>query len=76
MDVRSFERDKIQITAAEVDVPGVSVAVSAKEEGKRFLLEVTLGTEVPKGRLDGKITLRTTSASKPVVEVPLRATVI
>lgn len=74
--IRSFDPAGIQVTSAETDVPGVKVEVVSVEEGKRFNLLVTLTPEVPKGAFDGTITIHTTSATKPVVEVPLRGTAI
>jgi hypothetical protein len=75
MILRSFDPAGIEVTSATSDVPGVKVEVSPIEEGKRFNLVVTLLPDMPKGKVEGMITIRTTSESKPVVEVPLKATV-
>jgi Protein of unknown function (DUF1573) len=74
--VRSFDPAGIQVTSAETDVPGVRVEVTSIEEGKRFALNVTFTPAMAKGDFSGTITLRTTSAITPVVEVPLRGTAI
>ena len=76
MIVRSFDPAGIEVTSAETDVPGVQVEVTPIEVGKRFALHVTLTPAMAKGDFNGTITLRTTSATKPVVEVPLRGTAI
>lgn len=76
MILRSFAPNGIQVTGAEADVPGVAVAVTPIEEGKRFAVEVNISPEMPKGAFAGTITIHTSHPKKPVVQVPLRGTVL
>jgi Protein of unknown function (DUF1573)/HYDIN/CFA65/VesB-like, Ig-like domain len=76
MIIRSFAAEDVDVTSAETDVPGVTLAVTTIEAGKRFALQVTLTPQMAKGAFNGTITIHTNSPKKPVVEVPLRGTVI
>lgn len=76
MLVRSFAAENVAVTSAETDVPGVELAVTPIEEGKRYALQVTLSPAMPKGRFDGTIKIKTDSPKAPLIEVPLRGTAI
>lgn len=76
MLVRSFAEEDVEVTSATTDVPGVELAVSAIEKGKRYSLQVTFSPEMPKGPFDGTIKIRTDSPKAPLIEVPLRGTAI
>lgn len=76
MIIRSFADENVAVTSATTDVPGVDLAVSPIEEGKRYSLSVTLSPEMPKGPFDGTIQIRTDSPKTPLIEVPLRGTAI
>jgi hypothetical protein len=76
MLVRSFATEDVEVTSAETDVPGVELAVTLIEKGKRYALQVTLSPEMPKGRFDGTIKIKTDSPKAPLIEVPLRGTAI
>jgi hypothetical protein len=76
MLIRSFAAENVAVTSAETDVPGVELAVTPIEEGKRYALQVTLSPAMPKGRFDGTIKIKTDSPKAPLIEVPLRGTAI
>lgn len=76
MLIHSFAPENVQVTAAETDVPGVELEVTPIEEGKKYALSVTLSPEMPKGRFDGTIKVKTDSPKTPLIEIPLRGTAI
>lgn len=76
MLIHSFAAENVQVTAAETDVPGVELSVEAIEAGKKYALQVTLSPEMPKGRFDGTIKVKTDSPKAPLIEIPLRGTAI
>ena len=66
----------IEVTKVESDLSGVAGEVRPTEAGRRFQVQVTLPTGMPKGAFSGLVKIHTTSALKPVVEVPVRGTVL
>jgi len=76
--VRNFATEPIKITGAEGDLPGLKAAIEPVEgkEGHEYQVRVTLSPQMAKGPFNGKLTLRTDSPKKPVIEVAMRGTVI
>lgn len=76
LNVRNFATEPIKITGVEGNVPGLKAAVKPVQEGREYEVHVTLSPEMAKGRFDGKLTIRTDSPKRPVIEVGLQGTVI
>ncbi|MEO1367963.1 MAG: DUF1573 domain-containing protein, partial [Acidobacteriota bacterium] len=74
----SFITDEIELTKVETSLQGLKAEVSSsdRDPGYRFKLLVTLGPEIPKGPFDTVIKVHTTDAQNPIVEVPLRGSVL
>ena len=76
INVRNFATEPIKITGVEGNVPGLKAAIEPLQEGREYLLRVTLSPEMAKGPFDGKLTIKTDSPKRPVIEVSLQGTVI
>lgn len=76
LEIRNLGADEVEITSVASDVPGVESEIEEVEEGKIFMVRLTLTPEMRKGPFEGKIQIETTSALQPRVEVDLRGTVL
>ena len=76
LDVRNFSADSIQMTGVSSDLEAVSAKIVPLEEGRRYQVQVEIGTEMPKGPFNGTLKLTTDSAKMPQVVVPLKGRVL
>lgn len=65
----------VELVSATATVPGVTLETATVEPGRRFEIVVRLDAGLAKGPFAGTLVLRTTSTTKPVLEVPLSGTV-
>lgn len=74
----SFISDGIELTEVETGVDGLEAEVvpSENQPGYRFKLVLTIGPEVPKGAFDSVIKIHTTDTQNPIVELPVKGTVL
>ena len=74
----SFITEEIEVTKVESAFEGINVEVEAndKQSGHRFKVFLTVNPEMPKGSFDGTIKIHTTDAKNPVMELPVKGTVI
>jgi len=71
----NFGDAAIEIRSVTASVPGVEATVKPIEAGRRWEVKLTLTGKMPKGHVDAKIRIETTSPQQPTLEVPLRGTV-
>ena len=76
LEVRNLGAAAVELTEATSDLAGLEAVIEAVEEGRHYRIQLTLTDELPKGDFEGRLTIRTSSARQPVVEVPLRGTVL
>jgi len=74
----SFITEEIEITKVETGYEGLKAEVepSEKRSGHRFKVFLTVGPEMPKGAFDGTIKFHTTDKLNPVVELPVKGTIL
>lgn len=74
----NFITKGIEVTKTESGVDGLSIEVNevGRKDGHRFELVVTVGPEVPKGELRSTLKLHITDEQNPIVEVPIKGTVL
>lgn len=74
----NFATETIEVTKIETGNGAISAEVrdSDRNPGHRFLLDVTLGPDMPKGDFEGTVKIRTTDKKHPVIELPLRGEVL
>jgi hypothetical protein len=74
-EVRNFATEPIKVIGVDPLGQGMDAKVEALEEGRRYVVRLTLNPNLPKGPLHDKLTLHTDSPKLPVIEVGLSATV-
>ncbi len=76
LEVKNLGSAAVELTGADTDLPGLEAVIEPVEEGRHYRIQLTLTPELPKGDFEGRLTIHTSSARQPVVEVPLRGTVL
>jgi hypothetical protein len=74
VQLKSVLGHDVQIKSAKCSIKGTSVQIVPKDPGKTFDLVLKLD-EVPRGFVNGKVTLETSLASLPTMEVPVTISV-
>ncbi len=76
----NFITSAIELTKIETGVDGLSGQIKnaskADDQGYRFKLLLTLGPEMPKGAFESTIKIHTTDEQNPIVELPIKGTVL
>lgn len=77
LDFTNFITAGIEVTGIETGVEGLEAeARSTEDSGHRFKLRLTLSPELPKGDFSGTMKIHITDKQNPIVEVPIRGTVL
>ena len=76
LEIRNLGAAAVAIVSVALDVPGVDSEIEEVEEGKVFMVRLTLTPAMSKGPFEGKIQIETTSSLQPTVEVDLRGTIL
>jgi hypothetical protein len=76
LEVKNLGTPAVELTEATSDVEGLEAVIEQVEEGRHYRIQLTLTDALPKGAFEGRLTIKTSSATQPVVEVPLRGTVL
>ncbi len=74
----NFISNTIELTQIETGLAGLSGSIQggAKDPGYRFKLVLTLGPEMPKGPFSGTVKIHTTDEQNPVVELPIKGSIL
>jgi uncharacterized protein DUF1573 len=76
INIRNFATEPIKVTGVEESVKGIEAKLQPLDEGREYQVQLTLSPELAKGSFEGKLTIRTDSAKMPVLEVPLKGTIL
>ncbi len=76
LEVKNLGTAAVELTEATSDVEGLEAIIEPVEEGRHYRIQLTLTEALPKGAFEGRLTIKTSSARQPVVEVPLRGTIL
>ncbi len=75
--VQNFLAEEIEITEVTSDLEGFEAEVLPVDEGRKFTVRCTIDPdEVPKGRFDTTVKIMTNTDKAPMLEVPLRGTIL
>lgn len=74
----NFITKQIELTKIETGYPGLQAEVIANERqpGYRFKLLLTVGPDMPKGAFDSNIKIYTTDEQNPIIELPVKGTIL
>jgi hypothetical protein len=75
IDVKSFATEPIHVLSADSEGQGIQTKVKSVQDGREYVIEVTLAPPVDKGTLKGRVIIHTDSAKEPVINVDLKGTV-
>lgn len=76
INIRNFATEPIKVTGVEETVKGIEAKLEPLNDGREYQVQLTLSPELAKGSFEGKLTIRTDSAKVPVLEVPLKGTIL
>ena len=76
LEIKNLGGPDVEITEVTSDVVGLETELKAIEEGRHYRVKLTLTDTLPQGDFEGSLTIKTTSPRRPVVEVPLRGTIL
>ncbi|HKI04252.1 MAG TPA: DUF1573 domain-containing protein [Thermoanaerobaculia bacterium] len=76
LNVRNFATEPIKLTSVEGNLKGIEAKIEPLEEGREYQVRLTLSPELAKGPFGGKLIIHTDSAKTPLIEVPLKGTVL
>ena len=76
INIRNFATEPIKVTGVEDSVKGIEAKLESLNEGREYQVQLTLSPELAKGAFEGKLTIRTDSAKVPVLEIPLKGTIL
>ena len=76
----NFITDTIELTEVETGIEGLSVEVkgstSELDAGRRFQLILTVGPGMPKGDFSSTVKIHTTDEQNPIVQLPIKGTIL
>ena len=73
--INNRENGAVKVTEASVNDPAFETTVSTIEDGKRYQVTVAVKPDATPGARDAVLTLKTSDADFPRVEVPVRASI-
>jgi hypothetical protein len=74
--VKNFAEEKVVVTSAESTVAGITPTIEESEAGRIYYVILDYAPDMAKGSFDGVIRIKTESKKKPVIEVPIRGTIL
>ena len=76
LNIRNFATEPIKVTSVEGNMKGIDAKLQPLEEGREYQVQLTLSPSLTKGAFDGKLVIHTDSPKMPLLEVPLKGTVL
>jgi hypothetical protein len=74
--VKNFANEKVVVTGAETTVAGISASIKEEEAGRSYYVVLDYAPDMAKGKFSGVVRIKTESPKRPVIEVPLRGTIL
>lgn len=76
LDVKNFATEPIKVIGIDPLGQGLDAKIEPLEEGREYVVRLTLNSAMPKGPFHSKLTIHTDSPKTPVIEVELTGTVL
>jgi hypothetical protein len=74
--VKNFAEENVVVTGAESTVAGITPRIAEEEAGRIYWVILEYAPDMAKGDFAGVVRIKTASPKKPVIEVPLRGTIL
>ena len=74
--VKNYATEKVAVIGAESSVAGITTAIEEIVAGREYYVYLTYAPDMAKGKFSGVVRIKTESPKKPVIEVPLRGTIL
>ena len=74
--VKNFAEETVALTGAESTVAGITPTIEESEAGRIYYVILNYAPDMAKGKFDGVIRIKTESKKRPVIEVPIRGTIL
>ncbi len=74
--VKNYATEKVAVTGAESSVAGITTAIEEIEAGRQYFVYLAYAPDMAKGKFSGVLRIKTESPKKPVIEIPLRGTIL
>lgn len=74
--VKNYAVETAAVTGAESTVAGITTEVEEVEAGRSYLVRIFYAPDMAKGKFSGSLRIKTESPKQPVIEVPLRGTIL
>jgi hypothetical protein len=74
--VKNFAKEEVAVTGAESSVAGITTAIEEVEAGRQYFVVLNYAPDMAKGKFSGVLRIKTESPKQPVIEVPLRGTIL
>lgn len=76
LEIRNLGTSSVSLGEISTDLEGLATELEEIEAGKVYKVILTLSPGMPKGQFDGLVTIGTTSARQPTIEVSVRGVVL
>jgi hypothetical protein len=74
--VKNYATEKVTVTGAESTVAGITTLIEEVEPGRSYKVFLDYAPDMAKGKFSGVIRIKTDSPKKPMIEVPVRGTIL
>lgn len=74
--VKNFAVEEVTVTGAESTVAGITPSIQEEEKGRKYWVRLDYAPDMAKGKFSGVLRIKTGSPKKPVIEVPMRGTIL
>ena len=76
INIRNFATEPVKVTSVEQTLAGIETKIEPLQEGREYQVRIIMSPGFAKGAFDGKLTIHTDSPKMPLIEVPLKGTVL
>jgi hypothetical protein len=74
--VKNYADEDVELTKVELALSGIETKIDTVTKGHIFEVKLTLTPEMPKGAVDQVMRISTSSKRHPVLEVPIKFTIL
>ncbi len=76
INVRNFATNPVNVTSVESTIKGIEAKLDPMNPGREYIIRFSVNAAISHGAMNGKVIIHTDSNKKPVIEVPVKGTVL